>query len=189
MDAYDFIPIAIAIAFAIPIIIWAIQRQRIAKLICQLKAEQERCAFLSRRLDEYEASEQARQTIADILSNLKSTPESTAQRFYRVHRSHRSWGYVYLMCINNEYYKIGHAQDVKGRIGALQTGTPYKIETLHMISCHHAPRLEMILQNRYKHRWITGEWFKLSPDDITEFCTISSPVTVSDLDRLEGRED
>jgi hypothetical protein len=151
----------------------------------ELRGERARADHVSRQLDGYEQQEAARRTIDDVLSNI---PVPVGKRFpIRNHR--RYWGYAYLMRMNSQYCKIGYARDVRERAAALQTGTPYKIETLHMIASHYAPRLEAYLQNRFAGKWITGEWFDLDRDDIAIICEISSPVTLADLDRIEGIED
>ena len=146
--------------------------------------EEERGRHLDRRLDEYEQQDATRKTISDVLS---SVPVPVAKRF-PVRRHNRYWGYVYLMRINNEYCKIGYARDVRDRAAIFQIGTPYKIEVLHMISSHYAPRLESLLQNRFADRWVVGEWFKLSEEDISIIRAIESPVTAAELDRIEGIE-
>lgn len=110
-------------------------------------------------------------------------------RRFPLRQRKRAWGYVYLMCINGEYHKIGYAQNVRSRLGEMQVSSPYKIKVLHMIGCYHAPRLEMILQNRFADKWIAGEWFKLSENDIGTIKLIETPVRIADLDRLEGIEE
>lgn len=188
MQPSDFVPIGLTVWIVVMLLLiamgYALWRQ-CRRLEQELRVERARADHVSRQLDGYEQQEAARQTISDVLSSI---PVPVSKRFpIRNHR--RYWGYVYLMRINGEYCKIGYARDVRGRAASLQTGTPYKIETLHMIASHYAPRLEAFLQNRFAGKWATGEWFKLDNNDIAIICEISSPVTLADLDRIEGIED
>lgn len=190
MERSDLIPLAIAIGLVVIMlfgaIVWLVMRRRIRSLEQDLRGERERANHLSRQLDEYQRAEADRNTISDILSYTRSY--SGMKRSFALRQRKRIWGYVYLMCINGEYHKIGYAQNVKSRLGEMQVASPYKIEVMHMISCYHAPRLEMILQNRFADRWVTGEWFKLNEEDIATIQLIESPIKVVDLDRLEGIE-
>lgn len=99
--------------------------------------------------------------------------------------NHASSGFVYVMCINQEYYKIGLTTDVQSRYSQLRTATPYPLEVVHIILTECMEPLEAYLHRKYADRWVQGEWFKLTPDDIAELCAIQSVVTL-DMVRAWG---
>ena len=99
----------------------------------------------------------------------------------RIHKGTRiAPGYVYLMRVH-EYCKIGHAQNVGSRLSDIQMATPYSVELLHIIGTDHAPRLEVMLQDRFAAQWVRGEWFKLSDEDIAFIRSIESPMRLTDF--------
>lgn len=53
--------------------------------------------------------------------------------------------------------KVGYAADVWLRIDSLQTGSPYKLEPLHIIPADR--RLECLLHRRLKDAKLLNEWF------------------------------
>lgn len=94
-------------------------------------------------------------------------------------------GNVYVISVNNEYYKIGYANNVKKRIQHLQLACPYPIQIVHIIMTDHTIRLETALHKRYRHRHVQGEWFRLSPDEVQSICSIVSPVIATELHQYE----
>lgn len=184
MQLSDALPLVLAFGIVAILFLIAWARSKYRRLEQELRAERARADHLSRQLDYHEQQDAARQTIVDVLGSVRPP----VNKRFPVRKHKRYWGYVYLMRINDEYCKIGYARDVRERAAALQTGTPYKIETLHMIASHYAPRLEALIQNNFAEKWITGEWFNLDQSDIDTIRAIESPVTLADLDRLEGIE-
>lgn len=94
-------------------------------------------------------------------------------------------GYVYLINMNNEFYKIGYASDVAQRFGSIQTSTPYKLELLHVIITENAPKLEDLLHQRYASKRGRGEWFRLDEEDIGTIKGIVSPATIAHIREYE----
>ena len=94
-------------------------------------------------------------------------------------------GYIYLLESSNDdgtIYKIGYTKNsIKKRISSLQTGNPYIIKELCSYKTKYNQRLEKSLHNFYSHCRLTGEWFSLSLNDITNFITL--------CDKLENNFD
>lgn len=144
------------------------------------------CGTLEYAEDQLKTITNAQVIVNDILTGTKAIPfpgmrKRDTQRHLKI-----APGHVYLMCINGEYHKIGYAANVRSRLSGVQMHSPYKVEVLHVITTHHAPRLEVLLQNRYAEKWISGEWFKLDPEDVATVCAIASPITIMDIDRMEA---
>ena len=70
--------------------------------------------------------------------------------------------YTYIMKSHN-LHKIGKANNVETRLKQFQTGNPY-IEVVRSIEGSY----EMNLHELYKDKRVTGEWFKLSEEDLIE---------------------
>lgn len=144
------------------------------------------CGTLEYAEDQLQTITDAQIIVDRILTSAKTIPFPGMRKRDTQRHIKRAPGHVYLMCINNEYYKIGYASNVRSRLSGVQMHSPYKVEVLHVITTHHAPRLEVLLQNRYAEKWISGEWFKLDPEDVATICAIASPITVMDIDRMES---
>lgn len=172
--------IGIVVCIYLIVLLFSYRIRGLKKELCEMDKERLRLEHLC---SEYRALENIRQTISDVLSE-RSVRQRGARTFTLRQRT-KAWGYVYMMSINDEYHKIGYSNNVKSRLGEMQVSSPYPIRVVHVIASYHAPRLEVLIQNRYAERWVCGEWFKLTADDIAEFSAISSPVTSAELDRLE----
>lgn len=171
---------ALVISFMIAGFIYFNQHADIHALETALKQGQAHSDRLATMLEEYDM---ARNTIADVLSYAGQRQNTI--RTFPLRQRKKTWGYVYLMSINDEYHKIGYARNVKSRLGEMQVSTPYPIKVVHMIVTGNAPLLEVILQNRFADKWVTGEWFKLDQEDIDTICSLNAAVTLADLDQVE----
>lgn len=161
-------------------VVYLNQRGNIYTLETTLKQEQIHSDRLATMLEEHDM---ARNTIADVLSY--AGQRQNTNRTFPLRQRKKTWGYVYLMSINDEYHKIGYARNVKSRLGEMQVSTPYPIKVVHMIVTGNAPVLEVILQNRFADKWVAGEWFKLDQEDIDTICSLNAAVTLADLDQVE----
>jgi len=74
-------------------------------------------------------------------------------------------GYVYLLEASIGLYKIGMAKDVTKRLGAF-SGMPFEVSLICSIPCHNMRHLEKSLHFHFASKWVRGEWFALSPDDV-----------------------
>lgn len=75
-------------------------------------------------------------------------------------------GHVYLIKSSEGYYKIGRSKNVQQRISTLGVQLPFDIEVLHTIKSDDYRLLETELHELFAPKWVRGEWFALSPDDI-----------------------
>lgn len=182
MDATIFS--ALVFSFVLAGMVYFNQRGDIHSLETALKQEQAHSDGLAIMLEEHDV---ARTTIADVLSYAQSKP--VPNRRFALRQRRVIWGYVYLMSMNDEYHKIGYARNVKARLSEMQVSSPYKIKIIHVIATGNAPQLEVILQNRFADKWVGGEWFKLSEDDISSICSLNAAVTLVDLERMEADRD
>lgn len=81
-------------------------------------------------------------------------------------------GYVYLVQSVSGHYKIGRTRNVDNRLRTFNVKLPFEIELTHVINSYDMVDAERILHARYAHRRVNGEWFALSPDDVTAIKSI-----------------
>lgn len=74
--------------------------------------------------------------------------------------------FVYIIS-DGEYYKIGFTTgEVQKRVLSLQTGCSSSLSIIKAIETEYPDVLEKELHRRFHHKWIRGEWFDLSKDDL-----------------------
>lgn len=99
-------------------------------------------------------------------------PKKHEQRTnYRVNRR----GYVYLMHIHETpFYKVGLSTKpdsrVKSVFGAVM---PFEVSIIHAIATNNMYWLERDIQWRYEEKHVRGEWYRLTPLDVEDFCAFS----------------
>lgn len=87
-------------------------------------------------------------------------------------------GLVYLICDpSTELYKIGVTRGpVEKRIKQLQTGNGTEVHLVHKHVTEYPYRVESILHSRFSYLRAEGEWFHLSPDDVSAFPSICETI-------------
>jgi hypothetical protein len=71
--------------------------------------------------------------------------------------------YIYLIqSLEEGYYKIGISKHPKKRLKELQTGNSSKLKLIEVYQSELADKVERILQRRYSHFHMEGEWFNMS---------------------------
>lgn len=74
--------------------------------------------------------------------------------------------FVYIIS-DGEYYKIGFTTgEIQKRVLSLQTGCSSSLLVIKAIETEYPDVLEKELHRRFHHKWIRGEWFDLSKDDL-----------------------
>lgn len=70
-----------------------------------------------------------------------------------------------------EFIKIGIARELKARLSAYKTHTPFTVNVVHFIKASYrlndplrAQHLEKQLHKQFEHLWHTGEWYKNQAD-------------------------
>lgn len=77
-----------------------------------------------------------------------------------------------------EYYKIGiTSREVSKRIRDMQTGNPYTIECIAEYNIDSAITVERVLHNKYTCKRLSGEWFNLDTDDLSDIAKICNEHT------------
>lgn len=82
-------------------------------------------------------------------------------------------GYVYLLKDDNDNYKIGLTKNLESRMKSF-TSLPYKIELIHYFESNNMSSDERKLHNKFSDKRISGEWFKLSTEDVEYIKNIES---------------
>lgn len=75
-------------------------------------------------------------------------------------------GYVYLLQSPNGLYKIGRTKDAQGRLKNFKTSMPFDVEFEHVIKTDDMYKLENELHERFSMTRVSGEWFRLTSNDI-----------------------
>lgn len=75
-------------------------------------------------------------------------------------------GHVYLVRADTGDFKIGKTKSLVGRLKAMQTGSPYKLELVHSIATDNMSELEAELHFQFSAKRSEGEWFQLSQEDV-----------------------
>lgn len=78
-------------------------------------------------------------------------------------------GFVYLLCneVNPSIYKIGRTRNPKSRRETFGVLLPFDVEYVCLIQADDMYALERELHDRFADKRVNGEWFALSPDDVT----------------------
>jgi excinuclease UvrABC nuclease subunit len=76
---------------------------------------------------------------------------------------------------HSEHIKIGVARELKARLSAYKTHTPFTVEIIHFIKASYqvddplnAKVIEKQFHKQFIHLWHKGEWYK-NQDDLKEF--------------------
>ena len=78
-------------------------------------------------------------------------------------------GYVYLVVSEDGAFKVGITGNMQERFQALQTSVPMKISLLHVLEVDDCLTVERHFHRIFAERKITGEWFRLTEEDIALF--------------------
>ena len=80
----------------------------------------------------------------------------------------QKWGYVYLIQSHTSAYKIGRTKNPHDRIKTFGVQLPFEVEYICLIETTDMIGLEKELHERYAHRRVNGEWFRLAPHEVSE---------------------
>ncbi len=84
---------------------------------------------------------------------------------------------VYLIADSDQRYKIGYTgRNVIHRLEELQTASPSRLEVIYEYETKEAPKIEQILHRYYAGKWLSGEWFALSPTEVLGFLNTCSMI-------------
>lgn len=84
-------------------------------------------------------------------------------------------GFIYVASIESDksLFKIGMAGNVKQRIDALRTASPYLLSLACAFFVPNMRFAERALHDRYADKRIRGEWFRLSREDLNDIAASS----------------
>lgn len=102
---------------------------------------------------------------ADSLEELATRIEDAKAKTKK--KAKNGTGYVYVLSSDSGLYKIGKTRDYKNRIRTFGVKLPFMVayELVTKSDNYHA--LEQQLHQRFDHLRVDGEWFALTPDDLT----------------------
>lgn len=75
--------------------------------------------------------------------------------------------YLYLIQCQ-QFFKIGIANDVEGRLAQLSTGNPFELKVLAVYGFSNAESVERSLHQRFANTRARGEWFSLDDRDLLD---------------------
>lgn len=103
--------------------------------------------------------------LSGALNKPQPLPDLPKRNFPTRQRANRE-GYVYLIESSTGNYKIGRTVNPDNRMATFSVKLPFEIEYTCLIKCDDMYQMERDLHNRFQHRHVNGEWFKLSPEDV-----------------------
>ena len=90
--------------------------------------------------------------------------------FYGKSKKHMKSIYIISANINGEIlYKIGISKDAKKRLKELKTGNAADLNIINQFESKWASKIEANLHRRFYSTKISGEWFSLTPEIVSNF--------------------
>ncbi len=108
---------------------------------------------------------------------------SKVDRAGEVVRTKKQVESIYLMRSENGLFKIGRARHVRRRLQQMQT-LPVIVMLVCEFPCDNPITVERAWHVHFSSKRVRGEWFRLEPDDVTEFRTLSSQGVAPALSSL-----
>jgi hypothetical protein len=112
------------------------------------------------------------QELVIIPSHIRELFENAIHK--RVQRLSPQPGYIYLVkaIMPGTIYKIGYSAEPVRRIETLGVKLPFPITPLHLIPTNDTRVAERQLHDQYISKRVNGEWFNLTPEDVSHICSI-----------------
>src|ERR1051326_7180735 len=85
----------------------------------------------------------------------------------------RQPGYVYIAAAEGGLYKIGQSRNPEKRLKRF-SDVPFGLQLLHQIETDDCRWLERRLHDQFWESRVSGEWFRLSKDEVAGLCEIKS---------------
>lgn len=96
--------------------------------------------------------------------------------------------FIYLISNQCGQYKIGVTKNkISNRIKEFKTGNPDELKLFHFFETPNAYKIEKVLHRQYSHFNVSGEWFELPIDIVSDFINICNKIE-SDLKLIENKD-
>jgi hypothetical protein len=80
-------------------------------------------------------------------------------------RGDKTYAYVYIMGMGDGLFKVGWTFNVQQRLKEFLTSNPL-VKLVHAEHVTDARRREKFLHDRFNSKWVAGEWFRLTDEDV-----------------------
>lgn len=103
-----------------------------------------------------------------IVGDVVLTAWEETQPFYM--RVEPEPGYIYIFREAMGLYKIGQSIEPAKRYGQIEAVMPYELEVVIIIKTHDMTALENYFHSLYYPKWVKGEWYRLTAQDVADIC-------------------
>ena len=126
-------------------------------------------------------------SLISITKNLKGGIGIVNQILEGTYAKHKMAGVVYLFSIKEMpgYYKIGKTKNVQQRLSGYNTAVPLTIVLEYAFEHIDYELIEKKFHRAYRHKRVKGEWFLLTPDDISQIRSIFILIRLTTFKRQE----
>lgn len=114
---------------------------------------------------EYVKNKQGYEDIANICNSVLKTYKNESSTS---ENNKAESGYVYLGLQHGDY-KIGFTKDLDRRRDDITLLGSEPMNWIHKIETDDMKGIERYWHNRFKSKWLRGEWYKLNPSDVKAF--------------------
>jgi len=90
-------------------------------------------------------------------------------------------GYIYFLKAYDNIIKIGRAVNLKDRFDTISPQLPFETEVLFTIKVKDYIKAESLFHSYFNNKWVRGEWFNLTDEDIKNIKNKELPQDIVNL--------